>query len=82
MTEINPEHLATRIAQFRDERRALQEMVVACFPIASKVRQKSTDMVGSVFGTVHGHCDLLTIKFPHHTWIVDATDLERFDEPY
>lgn len=74
---INPEHLATRIAQFRDDRRALQEMVVACFPIGCKVRQKSTDIVGRVWATVHGHCDMLHIQFPHHMWIVDATDLER-----
>ena len=76
---INPEHLAARIAQFRDERRALQEMVVACFPIGSKVIAKSTGEVGYVRATVHGHQDLLSVKFPGDAtaFPIDVLDLER-----
>ena len=79
MTEINSEHLATRIVQFRDERRALQEMVVACFPIGSQVRLKQTHEIGTVRATANGCPDLLFIDVKDADWrpLVSVTDLER-----
>ena len=75
----NPEHLATEIAKFRDARRALQEMVVACFPIGSKVREKHTKEVGSVWSTVHGHCDMLHVQYSSGTLCEDVLNLERVE---
>lgn len=76
---INPEHLATRIAQFRDERRALQEMVVKCFPIGSQVRLKQTQEIGTVRATANGCPDLLFVDVKDADWrpLVSVTDLER-----
>lgn len=88
MTEINPEHLATRIAQFRDERRALQEMVMKCFPIGSKVRLIDTKQIGHVHTTCPGYPDLLVIHYRDELTgamrgpVVSVDNLERFDEPY
>ena len=88
MTEINPEHLATRIAKFRDERRALQEMVVACFPIGCTVRSKATGAVGKVVSTTQ-HPDLLHVRFRFdntsassfsHAAAADVVDLEQVNE--
>lgn len=59
---INPEHLATEIAKFRDSRRALQEMVVACFPIGCRVRLIDTKQIGHVRTTCAGFPDLLAIE--------------------
>lgn len=78
---INPEHLATRIAKFRDERRALQEMVVACFPIGCKVRVKQTQQTGRVRSTT-GSPDLLFVdldKFDECRPVISVTDLERIE---
>ena len=77
MTDINPEHLATRIAQFRDDRRALQEMVVACFPIHSRVRLKETHEIGRVRSTANGYPDMLFIEVDGRNHLVDVLDLER-----
>lgn len=77
MTDINPEHLAARIAQFRDERRALQEMVVACFPIYSRVRLKETHEIGRVRSTANGYPDMLFVEVDGRNPLVDVLDLER-----
>lgn len=82
MTQINPEHLSTEIAKFRDMRRALQGMVVQCFPIGSKVRDKDTREVGTVRSTVGGHCDFLHVEYSWGTAMADVAELEQFDEPY
>lgn len=77
MTEINPEHLATKIAQFRDERRALQEMVVKCFPIGSRVRLMETHEIGRVRSTANGYPDMLFVEVDGRNPLVDVLDLER-----
>ena len=79
MSKINLEHLATRIAQFRDERRALQEMVVACFPIGCRVRVKQTQQTGIVRSTT-GSPDLLFVDVDNidgYRMVISVLDLER-----
>lgn len=82
---INPEHLATRIAQFRDERRALQEMVMKCFPIGCKVRLIDTKQTGFVHTTCAGFPDLLVIRYRDDLFgairrpVVSVDNLERVE---
>ena len=79
MIEINPEHLATRIAQFRDDRRALQEIVVACFPIGCRVRRKDTGDTGTVISTAHGMpCHMcVSYRVGESAFAEDVLRLER-----
>ena len=76
---INPEHLATRIAKFRDERRALQEMVVACFPIGCRVRCSDTGDIGTVISTAHGMpCHMcVNYRIGENAFPQDVLKLER-----
>lgn len=81
--QINPEHLATEIAKFRDQRRALQEMVIQCFPIGCKVKDRVTGDTGEVRSVVASMPDTLHVTFTFgRTFAVSITDLERYDEPY
>lgn len=80
---INPEHLATRIAQFRDERRALQEMVVACFPRGSEVRVKETQEAGIVGDPAFKDPTRLIVKFGGNSvfsMVVDVLNLEAVND--
>lgn len=77
---INAEHLQTRIAEFIDARRTLQNIVMQCFPIGCRVRVKTTGEVGKVHTTVHGFPESLSIKFASGcSWPMQVTELERIE---
>lgn len=85
MSKINPEHLATRIAQFRDDCRTLHALIHQQFPKASKVRIKSTQEIGNVTDTEFRDPTLVIVSFGGNSVFsktIDVMDLELLDDTF